>query len=87
MTLPRRAIVLPPSLPPRGLSRVEVAAYVGVSPGLFDEMVRDGRMPSPKRINGRRVWDRHAVDLAFAGLPDDGHNHISNPWDSAPVTA
>ena len=30
--------------------------YVGVSPGKFDELVRDGRMPPPKRI-GRKVWD------------------------------
>src|SRR5690242_17745827 len=37
--------VLPASLPPRGLSRVQAAAYVGVSPVLFDELVKDGRMP------------------------------------------
>jgi predicted DNA-binding transcriptional regulator AlpA len=45
------------SIEPRGLSRVRAAAYVGVSPSLFDEMVSDGRMPSPKMINNRRVWD------------------------------
>ena len=37
--------------PPRGMSRVEVADYVGISPSLFDTMVRDGRMPGPKLIN------------------------------------
>lgn len=63
--------VLPLSLPPRGLSRVEAAAYVGVSPTLFDQMVADGRMPTPKRINSRTVWDRHRLDGAFAALPDD----------------
>jgi hypothetical protein len=47
--------VLPPSLPPRGLSRVEAARYIGVSPSLFDEMVKDGRMPPPKPINARKV--------------------------------
>jgi hypothetical protein len=31
--------------PPRGMSRVEAADYIGVSPTLFDTMVRDGRMP------------------------------------------
>jgi hypothetical protein len=36
---------------PRGLSRIEAARYVGVSPSLFDQMVKDGRMPGPKRIN------------------------------------
>jgi len=35
-------------IPRRGLSRVESAIYVGVSPTLFDQMVKDGRMPAPK---------------------------------------
>jgi hypothetical protein len=29
--MPKRPEVLPPSLPPRGLSRIEAAAYIGVS--------------------------------------------------------
>lgn len=66
-----RRDVLPRSLPPRGLSRVEAAAYVGVSPGLFDQMVNDGRMPKPKKINSKPVWDRLRLDEAFAALPDD----------------
>ena len=42
MSRVRRLVeVLPVSLPPRGLSRVEAAAYVGVSPSLFNEMMRD----------------------------------------------
>jgi predicted DNA-binding transcriptional regulator AlpA len=63
---------------PRGLSRVEVAAYIGVSPSMFDIMVKDGRMPQPKRINSRTVWDRRAVDIAFEELPDSTER---NPWD------
>jgi predicted DNA-binding transcriptional regulator AlpA len=66
-----RANVLPESLPPRGLSRVQSAAYIGVSPSLFDAMVKDGRMPKPTRINTRAVWDRVKLDEAFAVLPDD----------------
>ena len=50
---PRRADVLPLSLPPRGLSRTEAAAYIGVSPTLFDKMVDDGRMPRPKQVSAR----------------------------------
>jgi predicted DNA-binding transcriptional regulator AlpA len=72
--------VLPASLPPRGLSRVEAAQYIGVSPSLFDEMVKDGRMPPPKPINTRKVWDRLRLDQAFEALPDiDGA--AENPWD------
>ncbi|HRN87911.1 MAG TPA: hypothetical protein PK271_04855 [Hyphomicrobium sp.] len=62
--------VLPPSLPPRGLNRIEAAAYIGVSPSKFDEMVKDGRMPGPKRIDARVVWDRLRLDTAFEALPD-----------------
>jgi hypothetical protein len=76
----RRRDVLPGSCPPRGLNRAQAAAYVCVSPSLFDIMVKDGRMPGPKRINTRTVWDRMALDAAFTALPD---TEGQNPWDEA----
>lgn len=72
-----RDSVLPISLPPRGLSREQAAAYIGVSPSLFDEMVEDGRMPKPTRINSRTIWDRLKLDAAFAALTHDG---IPEKW-------
>ncbi len=63
---------------PRGLSRDEAARYVGVGVTKFDEMVADGRMPKPKRIDGRVVWDRLKIEAAFSDLPDEG---AANPWD------
>jgi predicted DNA-binding transcriptional regulator AlpA len=63
---------------PRGLSRVEAAAYIGVSPSMFDAMIKDGRMPPPKQVNSRVVWDRRALDAAFDDLPDKSER---NPWD------
>lgn len=57
------------SYPPRGMDRIESARYVGVGATLFDEMVADGRMPKPKRVNSRAVWDRIALDAAFTDLP------------------
>lgn len=63
--------VLPPSLPPRLLSRVEAAEYVGVSPTLFDALVRERTMPPPKRLHARVLWDRLRLDQAVAALPDD----------------
>ena len=69
---------LPESLAPRGLSRGQAAGYIGVSIGLFDQMVGDGRMPGPKTINTRKVWDRHALDDAFEALPAE---ETHNPWD------
>ncbi len=63
------------------MSRVEAAEYVGVSPSLFDEMVKDGRMPRPKLINSRKVWHRQRLEKAFAELPEEGQsNSTSSPW-------
>jgi len=71
--------ILPQSLPPRGLSREQAATYVGISPSLFDTLVKDGRMPAPKRINSRTVWDRLELDDAFTALPSN--DAAANPWD------
>lgn len=72
---------LPPSLPPRGLSREQAAEYVGVSPGLFDQMVRDGRMPQAFQFNSRRVWDRVALDAVFAPPGAANEDGGPNPLD------
>jgi excisionase family DNA binding protein len=76
---PQRArhSALPASLPPRGLSRVQAAEYVGVSPSTFDKMVAAGEMPAPKRIRARTLWDRKALDCAFDAFDHGGEN----PWD------
>jgi excisionase family DNA binding protein len=74
----QRHSVLPASLPPRGLSRVQAAEYVGVSPSTFDKMVTNGEMPAPKRIGGRVIWDRKQLDCAFDAFDDSGEE---NPWD------
>lgn len=65
----------PLSYPPRGMSREEAARYVGVGTSKFDEMVADRRMPKPRRIDGRRVWDRVSLDIAFSALPGE-ENHL-----------
>ena len=77
----RAAEALPPSLAPRGLNRVMGAAYVGVSPGLFDLMVGDGRMPKPKDIGRRKVWDRHEIDQAFDALDADDIQQADREWE------
>ncbi|GJE01470.1 helix-turn-helix transcriptional regulator [Methylobacterium isbiliense] len=65
--------------PRRGLRREEAARYVGVSPSKFDTMVRDGRMPKPKRFDGCVVWDIRRLDLAWDAL--GGDDAEENPWD------
>lgn len=65
--------------PRRGLNRVEAATYVGVSASKFDQMVADRRMPRPKKIDCRKVWDMRALDLAFDELTEGD----ANEWDGA----
>lgn len=68
----------------RGLNRVEAAAYIGVSPFLFDEMVHDRRMPKPKKIFRRLVYDRLQVDSAFDALTarqDEAETLGDDPFD------
>ena len=69
---------------PRGLSREEAAGYIGVSPSLLDQMVADGRMPQPKAINSRIVWDRRELDPAFAAIPNrDQQPTNADEWEPA----
>lgn len=75
-----RAHILPLSLPPIGLSREVAAAYIDVSPTKFDEIVNDGRMPKPKHIDARRVWDRVKLELAFGRLPGGDDDREVNEW-------
>lgn len=65
-------------LEPRGLSRAQASEYIGISTSLFDQMVADGRMPTPKRINSRTVWDKHQIDRSFEALSSEDSD---NPWD------
>jgi predicted DNA-binding transcriptional regulator AlpA len=72
---------LPPTLAPRLISRDAAAAYVNVSPTKFDEMVRDGTMPRPKQLGGRRkAWDVRALDTAVDGLEDCADDN--DTWDN-----
>jgi len=54
--------------------------YVGISAGKFDELVRLGRMPGPKRIDGRKVWDVREPDMAFDDLPSE-NGAKDTSWD------
>ena len=75
----RQRVLPPPCV--RLLSRVEAAAYAGVSPNTFDRMMTDGLMPGPKRVYGRVLWDVRALDAAIDSLPGDGESAQANPWD------
>jgi hypothetical protein len=69
------------SLAPRGVCRSAAAAYIGVSPCKFDELVADHRMPMPRRIDARKVWDVRDLDLAFDALPYEDGSSGKTTWD------
>ena len=75
----REGILVVEASPRRGLRRDDAARYVGVSPRKFDQMVDDGRMPKPKKVDGCIIWDIRALDLAFDNL--EGDDGGVNEWD------
>ena len=54
--------------PIRGLNRSQAAAYIGVSPSFFDELVKSTEMPKPARIGSRALWDIRQLDEALDEL-------------------
>lgn len=78
MESPKMAVDRDSLVNPRGLGRVTAATYIGVSVSKFDELVADGRMPKPRRIDTRKVWDRIELDSYFTELPRE---QDANPWD------
>ena len=77
-----------PTLTPRLIKREDAAAYVSVSPNMFDEMVKDGRMPPAKRLGGRRLaWDVRALDAAVDRLPVEGATpDVDETWSDVDAT-
>ncbi len=76
----------------RGLDENEAAIYLSLSPSFFRKLVGQGRMPRPRLVGERRIWDVEELDLAFKALPreggDDGAVFVPdaasaarNPWD------
>lgn len=68
---------------PIGLSREDAAEYISVGTTLFDTMVEDGRMPAPRAINNRNVWDREEIEACFKALPYHGSKRAkqaSSDW-------
>lgn len=55
-----------------GLQEAEAAASVGVSATKFRELVDGGRMPKPRQIDGRLVYDVDELRAAFKAMPHQG---------------
>lgn len=76
---------LPPGVIPFAVSREAAAALIGVSAGFFDKLVKDGRMPPPRNIDGRVLWDSDEVRAALRAIPRRGQAAVRNPWDTEAV--
>lgn len=64
-------IIDPYAYPPRGLDLAAAARYVGLDPSAFLALVKDGKLPRPRRLGDAEVWDRLALDTAFDAIPAD----------------
>ncbi len=68
----------------RGLRRPEAASYIGVSPSLFDELVREGVMPHPFKIRSCTLWDIRDLDEAFETLKAEKNETVNeDDWKTA----
>ncbi len=72
---------LPPGIVPFAVSRPAAAALIGVSAAFFDKLVKDGRMPQPRELDGRVLWDSEEVRVAWRAVPRRGQAARPNTWD------
>lgn len=63
-----------------GLGEMEAATAIGVSASKFRLLVKEARMPRPRRIDGRAVWDVDELRAAFKSLPHEGESEGSDTW-------
>jgi len=68
-------------VPRRGLSRIEAAQYLGISTSKFDEMRAHGRIPSPRVLDARKLWDVIELDMAFEALPREDAPRMGTGWE------
>ena len=55
----------------RGLSRVEAAAYLGISASKFDELRKANRIAPPKVLDGRLIFTVDGSTNFSTSLPDE----------------
>ena len=58
----------PVALSKIGYRRPEAADFVGMKLSKFNQLVKDGRMPKPFKIDGCVVWDGRDLIKAFDKL-------------------
>ncbi|PXW67124.1 hypothetical protein [Methylobacterium sp. B4] len=75
----------------RGRCLEAAAKHINIGPTKFEALVADGRMPQPRLIDKRVVWDVYELDAAFERLPRRGERPSSppsvfdDPWNNVAV--
>jgi len=66
----------------RVFNRDEAASYVGVSPGHFKKLVKEGVMPGPLTSYGRACrWDKAALEQALDSARGADRSKAFNAYD------
>jgi hypothetical protein len=65
--------------PRRGLSRIEAATYLSISPSKFDDLRKNRRLLPAKSLDGRLIYLVERLDEFLDGLPDEGFAD-NNDW-------
>jgi hypothetical protein len=65
-------------VPRRGLSRVEAATYLGISPSKFDELRKAGRIGPAKILDNRKLYAIELLDEFFDALPDESRDTVED---------
>jgi hypothetical protein len=63
-----------------GLGEAEAAAAIGISTTKFRSLVVEKRMPSPRRLDGRNIWDVDELRAAFKALPHGDETEKPDSW-------
>lgn len=63
-----------------GLPAPEAAAAIGISATKFRALVEAKRMPKPRRLDGKLLWDVDELRDAFKALPHDGGDAEEDTW-------
>jgi excisionase family DNA binding protein len=70
--MPTKAVIAGRLPVRRGLDENEAAIYLSLSPSFFRKLVSEKKMPRPRLVGERRIWDVEELDLAFKALPREG---------------
>lgn len=62
---------------PLALCRDAAAETLSIGTTMFDELVKDGKLPKPKRLKGRVLWDSRRLAEAWDAIEED------NDWGNA----